>query len=164
MKDVQKKGAEKQLGLSMDMIVSGYVYVVTIALVIYMLVTLIDSVQFIVYTISHAPQIVGNSPLNLGATVIENNLLHKIAFAIVLVKAYRILRSYAESHHVNIKYLVEIAIIAPVVEVVFNSNTYSFDMSMLFFLMALGNLIVYLYFYDTLKSVSTDHKKEYEED
>ena len=89
----------------------------------------------------------------------EKLLLHAIAFTIVLVKAYRILISYVQTHHLNIKFLVEISIIAPAVEVVFNSQEYSVAMNALFVVFGLANLLVYVYFYDRLKQISNDYKE-----
>ena len=68
---------------------------------------------------------------------------------------------YAKTQHVNIKYVLEIAITAPVVEIVFNFSEYN-DMQ-LYFMGGLTVLmsLVYLYFYDTLKQVEIDYAKEH---
>ena len=46
-------------------------------------------------------------------------ILHAVARTILVLKAYRILVSYLRSHHVTVKYILEIAIIASVVELFF---------------------------------------------
>jgi uncharacterized membrane protein (DUF373 family) len=91
---------------------------------------------------------------------LELQLLHTIAFTIVLVKAYKILISFAETQHINLKLLVEIAIIAPTIELIFNTKTYDFYVNLLFAGFAVVNLVIYLYFYKTLKIVSDDYVKE----
>ena len=48
------------------------------------------------------------------------NLLNNITFILILVKGFKILESYAKHHHISIKDLVEISIIALIMEVVFN--------------------------------------------
>jgi uncharacterized membrane protein (DUF373 family) len=81
------------------------------------------------------------------------NILHQVALIIVLVKAYRLLLFYLESHHVSIKFIIEIAIIAPAVEIIFAASSHDLATNILFGLFSLGNLIVYLIFYKTLSSM-----------
>jgi uncharacterized membrane protein (DUF373 family) len=88
-------------------------------------------------------------------------LLHTIAFTVVLVKAYKILIVYAQTQHVNLKYLVEIAIIAPTIELIFNSSSYSFEVLILLASFAFANLVAYLFFYKTLKLSRDDYEKEF---
>jgi len=145
----------------MDLGVSFYVYIVTGALLVYMLTMLVESVQFIVFTLVHIDQILVDTALHLDAQPDGASLLHSIAFAVVLVKAYRILRSYAETHHVNLKFLIEIAIIAPTIEILFNPNMYAIGIDILFAAFALGSLLIYLIFYKTLKEVSADHENSH---
>ena len=144
----------------MNYIVSGYVYFVTLTLVFYMvssLVTGVFSVVTALLDISSSAKVILSAP---ELNVLEVDLLHTIAFTIVLVKAYKILISYAQKRHVSIKYLIEIAIIAPTIEIVFNSTKYPIEVNVLFALFAFANLLAYLHFYPTIKHVSTDYDHE----
>ena len=144
----------------MNYMVSGYVYFVALTLVLYMVSSLVTGVLGV---------LTGLSDLSLTSkellsaperTALELGLLHTIAFTIVLVKAYKILIAYAETRHINIKFLVEIAIIAPTIEIIFNARNYELGVNILFAAFAFCNLIVYLHFYKTLKTVSVDYLKE----
>jgi uncharacterized membrane protein (DUF373 family) len=90
---------------------------------------------------------------------LELSLLHTIAFTIVLVKAYKILIAYAQTRHINIKFLIEISIIAPTIEIIFNARNYSLPIITVFGLFAFLNLLAYLFFYKTIKHVSNDYEK-----
>lgn len=144
----------------MNYIVSGYVYFVALTLVFYMVSSLIVGVLSVVTGLM---DISGSAKAILSAPerdLLELDLLHTIAFTIVLVKAYKILISYAQKRHVSIKYLIEIAIIAPTIEIVFNSTKYPIEANILFAVFAFANLIAYLYFYPTIKHVSTDYEHD----
>lgn len=141
----------------MNYIVSGYVYFVAITLVFYMVSSLVTGVLGVataLLDISNSMKEILSAP---ELSVLEVDLLHTIAFTIVLVKAYKILISYAQKRHVSIKYLVEIAIIAPTIEIVFNSQKYPIEFNILFAIFAFVNLIAYLHFYATIKHVSNDY-------
>ncbi len=151
---------ESLVAEAMNYIVSGYVYFVALTLVFYMVTTLITG--FLTVTtglldISSSMKVILSAP---ERQLLELDLLHTIAFTIVLVKAYKILISYAQKRHVSIKYLIEIAIIAPTIEIVFNSTKYPIEVSALFAIFALANLITYLHFYGTIKHVSDDYQHE----
>jgi uncharacterized membrane protein (DUF373 family) len=145
----------------MNYIVSGYVYFVALTLVFYMVTSLVTGFLSVgtglldiytsIKTILSAPE----------RSALEVQLLHTIAFTIVLVKAYKILISYAQKRHVSIKYLVEISIIAPTIEIVFNSQKYPIEVSALFAVYAFANLIAYLHFYPTIKHVSNDYDRDF---
>ena len=144
----------------MNYMVSSYVYFVALTLVFYMVSSLIAGVLgagSAFFDMSMSGKLVLSDP---ELKALEFSLLHTIAFTIVLVKAYKILISYAETRHINIKFLIEIAIIAPTIEIIFNSKNYSFEINALFALFAFANVLAYLFFYKTLKSVSTDYQKE----
>ncbi len=144
----------------MNYVVSGYVYFVAFTLVLYMVSSLVTGVFGVVtglLDISSSAKVILSAP---ERTALELSLLHTIAFTIVLVKAYKILVAYAQSRHINIKYLVEIAIIAPTIELIFNIRSYSVEVNMLFAGFAFANLLAYLFFYKTIKQVSLDHDKE----
>jgi uncharacterized membrane protein (DUF373 family) len=143
----------------MNYIVSGYVYFVALTLVLYMVTSLISGffatatglldISSSIKTILSAPE----------RAAYELSLLHTIAFTIVLVKAYKILIAYAQTRHINIKYLIEISIIAPIIEIIFNSRTYALEVIAVFGLFAFFNMVAYLFFYKTIKEVSKDYDK-----
>ena len=144
----------------MNYMVSSYVYFVALTLVLYMVSSLVTGVLSLVEGLSDlsltTPDII-SAP---ERAALELNLLHTIAFTIVLVKAYKILVAYAETRHINIKFLVEIAIIAPTIELIFNARSYTLGVNILFAAFAFLNLIAYLHFYKTVKTVSSDYLKE----
>ena len=147
------------MAIIMNFMVSSYVYFVAFMLVLYMVSTLVTSVLsigFEIYDLASSSSGVLATP---ERTALELGLLHTIAFTIVLVKAYKILIAYAETRHVNLKFLMEIAIIAPVVELIFNAHAYSFEVMALLALFAVAVLILYLFFYKTVKKVSDDYEK-----
>jgi len=84
----------------------------------------------------------------IGRDLIEGgstrNFLRDIAFVIVLVKAYRVLLFYFETLHISLRYLVEISIVAPAIDIVFASHTKAWWLILLLGLFSLANLLVYL--------------------
>lgn len=144
----------------MNYTVSGYVYFVAFTLVVYMVSSLVTGVYELIIGFTNMPfsiQAILSAPQR---SLLEHELLHTIAFTIVLVKAYKILIAYAQTRHINLKFLVEISIIAPTIELVFNIRNYSIEVSILFAVIAFCNLIVYLYFYKTLRLVSSDYERD----
>jgi hypothetical protein len=144
----------------MNYMVSGYVYFVAFTLVLYMVSTLVTGVLGVATSLldlSLSAKSILTSP---ERNSLELDLLHTIAFTIVLVKAYKILIAYAETRHINLKFLVEIAIIAPTIELLFNPKHYTFPVMILMAAFAFANLVAYLYFYTTLKTVSRDYIHE----
>jgi uncharacterized membrane protein (DUF373 family) len=151
---------ESLLAEIMNYIVSGYVYFVAFTLVLYMVSSLVTGVLSVatgLMDISSSAKVILSAP---ERTALELSLLHTIAFTIVLAKAYKILICYAQSRHINIKYLVEIAIVAPTIELIFNIRSYPLEINILFAVFAFSNLVAYLFFYKTVKTVSSDHEKE----
>lgn len=94
------------------------------------------------------------------AHVTTVEVLHSVAVVVILVKAYRILLFYMESHHLSVKYLVEIAIIAPSVELIFTPHNRSMELNILFAVFALANLIVYAFFYSRLCTIDEESIEE----
>lgn len=92
---------------------------------------------------------------------IETALLHTFAFAVLLIKIYKILISYARTHHLNIKFLVEIAIIAPTIEILFNFHAYSLGMLILLAVFGVANLLIYVWNYEQFKKIGqNDHERK----
>lgn len=143
----------------MNYIVSGYVYFVAFMLVLYMMSSLVTGVLgagAAMLDISTTARGILSSP---ERSALELQLLHTITFTFVLVKAYRILISYAQTRNINVKLLIEIAIIAPTIEVIFNLKNHSIEISILLALFAIANLLIYVVFYKTIKCVSDDYEK-----
>lgn len=84
------------------------------------------------------------------------NALHTVALSIVFVKAYRMLLYYLECHHISVKYIVEISIIAPAVELIFASSTRPIEINILFAFFSIAMLIIYLVFYKKLNSLENE--------
>jgi len=148
------------VGRIMDFAVSGYVFFVALLLVLFMVSTLVAAGASVLFDVIDMTTGSKGFSLTPDLKALELQLLHTIAFTIVLVKAYKILISFAETQHINLKLLVEIAIIAPTIELIFNTKTYDFYVNLLFAGFAVVNLVIYLYFYKTLKIVSDDYVKE----
>lgn len=144
----------------MNYMVSGYVYFVAFTLVLYMVSSLVTGMLELATNLLDLSTNAKSILTSPQRGMLESELLHTIAFTIVLVKAYKILIAYAETRHINLKFLVEIAIIAPTIELIFNAKNYSTQQDLLFAGFAFMNLIVYLYFYSTLKMVNSDYLKE----
>ncbi len=87
-------------------------------------------------------------------------VLRTVALIIVLVKAYRVLVFYMRSHHVSVRYIVAISIIAPSVELIFTPENRSIEMNILYAAFAIANLIVYLKFYKQLDRIDEDLAEE----
>ena len=144
----------------MNYFVSGYVYFVAFTLVLYMVSSFATGVLGLVsglLDISSSAKAILAAPERAG---LEKELLHTIAFTVVRVKAYTILISYAQTRHVNVKLVIEMSIIAATIEIIFNANNYSMEINMLFAAFAFVNLLAYLFFYKTIKTVSNDYEKE----
>jgi uncharacterized membrane protein (DUF373 family) len=148
---------ESLLASAMNYMVSGYVYFVAFTLVLYMVSTLVTGVFGVVSGLADLSLSAKSILTSPERSSLELELLHTIAFTIVLVKAYKILIAYAETRHINIKFLVEIAIIAPTIELIFNARNYDFEVNILFASFAFANLVAYLFFYATVKEVSNDY-------
>ncbi|MCT4591985.1 MAG: hypothetical protein N4A36_01180 [Candidatus Gracilibacteria bacterium] len=86
-------------------------------------------------------------------------LIHGIVFILVLVKAYKVLVFYLKRHHLSIKYMIEISIIAPSIELIFAPNSHSLMFSILLALFAVSNLLIYVIYYDKLCEI--DEKEGY---
>jgi uncharacterized membrane protein (DUF373 family) len=78
--------------------------------------------------------------------VLTEEILSVITIILVLVKSFKILVWYSKHHHIAIKDLVEIAIIALLMEVVFNFWIHSMAINWLFAVFWTALLIVYAIF------------------
>ena len=147
----------------MNYIVSGYVYFVAFLLVLYMVTSLVTGFLGFGAALLDISSTVKGILASPDRTELELKLLHTITFTFVLIKAYRILISYAQKRAINIKLLIEIAIIAPTVELVFGVKNHTLEVNILFAVFAVANLLAYLIFYKTLQQVNDDYEKDHAE-
>jgi uncharacterized membrane protein (DUF373 family) len=87
------------------------------------------------------------------ANYASGNVLHDTALLIVIVKAYKVLLYYYKRHRVSIKYIVEISVIAPAIELIFAAGEQSLWISVLFGVFGIANLIIYILFYEKLSKI-----------
>ena len=131
---IPKKIYEKTIRIT-DALFSLFIFVSIVALIIYTGITIFNL-------------FVGNG----GITA--TNIVHNIAYVVVLLKAYKILVFYLESHNLSIKYLVQISIIAPAIEVIFAAEAQPQWLSILFSIYSLSNLVVYLKYHKELDQLN----------
>ena len=138
--------------------ISFVAFITAVALVMFMLVAFVtgtyDVILLMLDTIFLEPaerQVIFN--------VVNTEFLHTIAVLIILMKAYRILVEYMRNHHIDIKYVMEIAIIGSVLELLFNYSQYSEDMRLILLGLAVSFLGLYVFRYDTLTKALKDTEK-----
>ena len=134
-------------------------FITAATLVVYMLVVIVtgtlDVANLMLDTVLLDPvdrQTVFNS--------LNGDFLHNVAVLLILMKAYRILVEYMRHHHIDIKYMVEIAIIACVLELLFNYAEYTEDMRMILLGLSLGFLAIYAFKYETLVQALKDTQQK----
>jgi uncharacterized membrane protein (DUF373 family) len=86
--------------------------------------------------------------------------LHSIAIIIVVLKAYRVLVFYLDTLHVSIKYIVEISIIAPAIELIFVPQGQNLWLTAILGTFALVNLVIYLSYHERLTESDRDMMTE----
>lgn len=86
--------------------------------------------------------------------------LHTIALLIVLMKAYRVLVEYMRWYHIDIKYMMEIGIIASVLELLFNYQNYTQDMRYIFLGIAVSFAFIYAFRHDVLVAAMKESRNE----
>lgn len=153
-------GHSYQFGWIVDRIVNLCTYGVILSIVWYMISRILRSFALIFSAIFSGGN-TGDST-NLGDVfVAPDGVIHAVPITIILVKAYKLLLEYAKTQHVNIKYVLEIAITAPVVEIIFNFTGY--DHIQLIFMGGFTVImsLIYLYFYETIKKVEVDYAVEH---
>ena len=138
--------------------ISFVAFITAVSLVIFMLIAFVtgtyDVVLLMLDTVFLEPaerQIIFNT--------VNTEFLHTVAVLIILMKAYRILVEYMRNHHIDIKYVMEIAIIGSVLELLFNYKEYTEDMRLVLLGMAVTFLGFYVFRYDTLIKAVKDTEK-----
>lgn len=115
------------------------------------LLILATTIAVVVFTIMEV--------VNLFSNIVDFNgkeVLRTVALIVILVKAYRLLVYYMQSHHVSIRYIVEIAIIAPTVELIFTPDDRSLAMNIIYAAFAVANLLVYILYCKKLDAIDKD--------
>ncbi len=108
---------------------------------------------------------IGYEVIQLFQNILIINLsefLHTLSVIIILVKAYRLLLFYLESHHVSIKYILEIAIIAPAVEIIFAVTERPIEYNILFAVFFAVSFTLYSVFYSKLRQTDDQYCKEFD--
>lgn len=145
-------------GRLVDNSVNFYAYGIAMILVIYMLSSLIVA-GWDFFSIIY--QSFTSETSNIGIKLfLKSEILHFVAFSVVLIKAYRILIFYAKTQHVNIKYIVEIAIIASTIEILFKTHSYPFEILVLFAVFGFANLVLFVLKFDQLEIIGEDKDEE----
>ena len=133
----------KNITLLTNKIISGFVFITLIVLLLF-------------------------TGVNVGQLVLDlvefnvSKMLHDIVLIIILIKAYRVLIFYYRKHHISIKYVMEIAIIAPAMELIFAVGNQSLATNTLFGVFSLGNLILYLLYYEKITEIDEKERESSE--
>jgi len=122
-------------------IVASYIFYMTLFLCY-------KVISAMIIHISHLWEITQEWLAEVGkmSIVLTEEILSVITIILVLVKSFKILVWYSKHHHIAIKDLVEIAIIALLMEVVFNFWIHSMAINWLFAVFWTALLIVYAIF------------------
>lgn len=134
------------------LIISGSIYTLMWLVAIYILymtlflVYKVISVMYIhIWYLSDFSE-AGLSKASQMSISLTEEVLSVVTIILVLVKSFKILISYSKHHHIEIKPLVEIAIIALLMEIVFNFWAHSMAINWLFAVFGLGLLVIYATF------------------
>ena len=134
------------------LIISGSIYTLMwlVAIyILYMTLFLVYKVLSVIYIhvgyLSDFSEAWLSKASQVSITLTEE-ILSVVTIILVLVKSFKILISYSKHHHIEIKPLVEIAIIALLMEVVFNFWAHSMQINWLFAVFGLGLLVLYATF------------------
>lgn len=133
----------------MRLIISGSIYTLMFLVAIYVLyMTLFLVYKVFSVIILHIWYLwdfseSGLSEASKMSIILTEEILSVVTIILVLVKSFKILISYSKHHHIEIKPLVEIAIIALLMEVVFNFWAHSMAINWLFAIFGLGLLLIY---------------------
>lgn len=83
----------------------------------------------------------------------SEHFIHDIVFMFVLLKIYRLLVSFLRFNHVSVKYIVEISIIAPAIEIIFAYQMHDIITLALLGVFCIANLLIYLLYFSKLKEI-----------
>ncbi len=139
--------------------VTGLAYAATAALVIYM----VGSFTAAMYVFAQNWHTLFFAITDPGQAGIEfqYHILGTLAFFLVLFKAFKIFQSYAETQHINVKLIIEIAIIASIIELLFNIHHLTTTIAVILGFFTVSMSAVYLHYYETLKLVGSDFEERH---
>lgn len=140
--------------------ISFVAFVTALTLVVYMLVVIVTGtfdVASEIFNMFFLEPAERQTMFNL----LNAEFLHNIAILLILMKAYRILVEYMRYHHIDIKFMVEIAIIACVLELLFNYASYSIEMRYILLGLSSTFLGLYVFGYKSLKQASKDSQNSH---
>ncbi len=136
----------------MRLFVSGSIYIlmfIVAAYIFYMTLFLCYKVVFaIIVHVSHLGDMTAKWIAEAWDMWIKltEEILSVVTIILVLVKSFKILVEYSKHHHIQIRDLVEIAIIALLMEVVFNFSIHSMAINWLFAVFGATLLVIYAMF------------------
>jgi uncharacterized membrane protein (DUF373 family) len=145
----QEKDVFREL---MRLFVSGSIYIlmwVVATYIFYMTLFLCYKViSAIVIHVSHLGEMTQEALTRTWemSIALTEEILSVVTIILVLVKSFKILVEYSKHHHIQIKDLVEIAIIALLMEVVFNFGIHSMSVNWLFAIFGATLLVIYASF------------------
>lgn len=139
--------------------ISFVAFVTAATLVLYMLVVIVTGTFDVASTI-YQTILLDSTERQKIFNVLNAEFLHNVAVLLILMKAYRVLVEYMRFHHIDIKFMVEIAIIASVLELLFNFASYSIEMRYILLGLAVAFLGMYVFGYKQIKQASKDAQKE----
>lgn len=136
----------------MRLFVSGSIYILMFIVASYIFyMTLFLCYKVIFSILAHISQLGDTTQAGLATVgkmsiVLTEEILSVVTIILVLVKSFKILVWYSKHHHIAIKDLVEIAIIALLMEVVFNFGIHSMQINWLFAVFGASLLVIYAMF------------------
>lgn len=139
--------------------ISFVAFVTAATLVLYMLVVIITGTYDAANTVYQTVLLESDERQSIF-NALNGSFLHNVAVLLILMKAYRVLVEYMRHHHIDIKFMVEIAIIASVLELLFNYAAYSIEMRYIMLGLAVTFLAMYVFGYKNIKAASKDSQKE----
>lgn len=139
--------------------ISFVAFVTAATLVVYMLIVIVTGTFDVGATMLDT---VFMDPAERQAlfNVLNSDFLHNIAVLLILMKAYKVLVTYMKYRHINIKFMVEVAIVASVLELLFNYKSYSIEMRYILLALAITFLGFYVFGYKSLQQSTKDAEKK----
>lgn len=119
-------------------IVAVFIFYKAMILIVFVIFAMIEEVK-------HLPAMFAweLNTRELLSIVLAEQILNVVTFLLVFVKSFKILKSYSLHHHIEIKDLLEISIIALLMEVVFNFGIHSMGLNILFSILGVVLIILY---------------------
>ncbi len=119
-------------------IIAAFIFYETMVLIIFVFAAISNHMATMSPTDLDSMRISGQDSI-----AISEQVLNIVTFILVLVKSFKILVSYSKNHHIAVKDLVEISIIALLMEVVFNFGLHTLEINILFAVLGVALVIVY---------------------